>query len=290
MHLKYFLRLCFFWIVFLISITSRAALAVSYSLVVSVSEGGGVTSSDLAGFTCVQNVCTTLVPAGSSVRVNANALSGYVFKNWDDACTGTDPSICTLQINSNTSLSAYFRPVMRTLKTTASSGGGIISLSANVNCSENTCYQRYLLGTNLTLTALPLQGYTFTGWGDSCSSRTASDCRVTMDAYKSVSAFFAPITSSTPSSVQLQWQLPAQREDGTQLLANEIKQQVIYYGKSSGVYSDSITVSSTVDGFPQQSLVIDGLERGLVYYFAGVTIDANGLTSRLSNEVSRVVE
>ncbi|HEX4974651.1 MAG TPA: hypothetical protein VFV48_02090 [Pseudomonadales bacterium] len=289
MHLKIFLRLCFFWIVFLISIASKAALADSYSLTVSVSEGGRLTSPDLADFACGQGVCTISVPAGSSVRMTANALTGYSFKNWDGACTGTNPTACTLQINGNTNLSAYFKPVMRTLKTTASSGGGIISLSANINCYQSICYTNFLSGTTLTLSALPLKGYTFTGWGGACSG-AASDCRITMDAYKSVSANFVASTSSTPTAVQLQWTLPTQREDGSLLSTGEITQQVIYFGKSSGVYSGSVVVPSGAGGLVPQSLVIEGLDRGLVYYFAGVTIDAKGLTSRLSNEISRLVQ
>lgn len=290
MSLKFFLRLSFLWIFLLFSSTSKAAsIASSYSLTFSVSAGGVLTSPDLAGFTCNQSTCKVVVPAGSSVRVVPAALSSYRFKNWDGACTGNDATACTIQINSDTSLYAYFRPVERTLKTTASAGGGVVSLAANINCTENTCYQRFLLGTNLMLSALPLRGYTFTGWSGSCSG-TASDCRITMDAYKAVDAHFAPITSSAPSSVQLQWTLPTQREDGTALAAKDIKQHVIYYGKSSGVYSDSVTVSAGAGGLVPQSLVIEGLERGLVYYFAGITVDMNGLPSKFSKEVSRMIE
>ncbi len=289
MFLKNFIRLSFCLFVVLVSMAGQALAASAYSLTVSVSVGGQVSSPHLSGFTCIENTCKTVVPAGATIKFVPTELSSYRFKNWDGACTGTDDTACTVQVNSDTSLYAYFRPVERTLKTAVSTGGSVVSLAANINCTEQTCYERFLLDTELTLSALPLRGYTFTGWSGSCSG-TASDCRITLDAYKAVGAHFAPITSSTPSSVQLQWTLPTKREDGTALAAKDIKQHVIYYGKSSGVYSGSITVSAGADGLVPQSLAIQGLESGLVYYFAGITVDMNGLPSKFSTEISRMIE
>jgi hypothetical protein len=73
--------------------------------------------------------------------------------------------------------------------TLAGSGSGIvISDPTGIDCGTD-CTQTYAADTNITLTATPAAGSTFTGWSGACSG--TETCTVTMDANKSVTATFA---------------------------------------------------------------------------------------------------
>lgn len=282
-----FVRVNLFLFSLLLAAWCEAENLVTYKLSVSVVQGGQVTSPDLSGFTCVQGFCTVSVPAGRTVKLSPSALYGYKFKSWSGGCSGTDPNACVGQINADTLVTADFRPIERTLKTTATVGGSVISLAGGINCVESICYDRFLLGGELTLTALPRLGYTFAGWSDACGG-VQSDCRLTVDSYKAVTANFVAATQQT-SSLELRWLTPTLREDGSSLAANEIKQHTIYYGKTSGVYDHAVTVPASAGGLVPTRIVINGLQSGVNYYFAGITVDTRGLSSQLSTEISRVV-
>ena len=84
-----------------------------------------------------------------------------------------------------------------------------------------------------------------------------------------------------PECKEITWTAPTQREDGAQLLPAEIAEYVIYYGKESGVYDGSKRTAVL-----NMSCSDLGLPSG-VSHIAGLTIDTNGLTSQLSNEITR---
>jgi hypothetical protein len=56
----------------------------------------------------------------------------------------------------------------------------------------------------------------------------------------------------------------------------------VFYGTSSGNYTDCITVNST-----QTSCEVTGLQGGNTYYFAVKAVDASGQESEFSSEVSK---
>lgn len=282
-----FVRLSLFLFSLFLASWCGAENLVTYKLSISVAQGGQVTSPDLSGFTCNQGTCTVSVPAGSTVKLSSKALYGYKFKSWSGGCSGTDPNACVGQINADTLVKAYFSPIEHTLKTTATVGGSVMSLVGGINCVENICYNRLRLDSELTLTALPRLGYTFAGWSNACGG-VQSDCRLKMDSYKAVTANFVVATQQI-SSLELRWSTPTLREDGSSLTAGEIKQHTIYYGKTSGVYDHAVTVLAAAGGLIPTSIVINGLQSGVNYYFAGITVDTRGLSSQLSTEISRVV-
>ncbi len=67
-------------------------------------------------------------------------------------------------------------------------GGTITSDTGGIVCGA-TCNANFATGTSVTLTAIPVTGYQFSGWGGACFGY-GNSCTLTMDAAKSVSAKF----------------------------------------------------------------------------------------------------
>jgi len=68
--------------------------------------------------------------------------------------------------------------------------GTVTSNPSGINCGA-TCSASFVPGTNVTLTATPDSGSTFSGWSGGGCSGTQTTCQVTMDSDKTVSATFA---------------------------------------------------------------------------------------------------
>ena len=69
-------------------------------------------------------------------------------------------------------------------------GSGVVSSSPPGISCPGTCEEAFLQGTSVTLSATPLAGSTFMGWGGACTGTVP--CVVTMDAAKSATATFTP--------------------------------------------------------------------------------------------------
>jgi uncharacterized repeat protein (TIGR02543 family) len=67
-------------------------------------------------------------------------------------------------------------------------GTGTVVFNPGSTCGD-TCSDTYAAGSTITLTVIPDESSTFTGWGGACSG--TGNCVVTLDADKSVSATFA---------------------------------------------------------------------------------------------------
>ena len=73
--------------------------------------------------------------------------------------------------------------------------GTITSSPSGIDCGS-TCSASFNSSTNITLTATPKTGSTFSGWSGACTG-TSTTCTITMDASKNVTATFLP-----PSGLQ----------------------------------------------------------------------------------------
>jgi YVTN family beta-propeller protein len=115
--------------------------------------------------------------AGTVVTLTATPAANFQFAGWSGACTG---SSCSVTMDAAKSVTATFtvKQFMLTL-TTVGSG----TITANPLPVGGT----YGAGTVVTLTATPAANFQFAGWSGAC---TGSNCSVTMDAAKSVTATF----------------------------------------------------------------------------------------------------
>jgi len=87
-------------------------------------------------------------------------------------------------------------------------GSGTVhsSPSPDIQCFSGVCSQYYANGAAVTLSATPANGFTFTGWGDSCSG--AGLCQVTMNGAKVVKAVFTA-TGDSIAPVLTTFSMPA---------------------------------------------------------------------------------
>ncbi|NOY64499.1 MAG: fibronectin type III domain-containing protein [Nitrospirae bacterium] len=98
----------------------------------------------------------------------------------------------------------------------------------------------------------------------------------------SVSLFlFIFVNPAFSAEVTLSWDPPVENIDGTPLV--DLAGYKIYYGTSSGVYTNVLDVKDTT------TYTITGLPEGFTYYFAVTAYDIYGNESEFSNEVSKTI-
>jgi uncharacterized repeat protein (TIGR01451 family) len=93
------------------AVTANFALGVKLSVALSGGGSGSVTSTDNA-ISCGNSGgnCSSLYLPGTSVSLTATPAGSAVFGGWSGACTGTDPNVCSVTMNSVQSVTASFNP------------------------------------------------------------------------------------------------------------------------------------------------------------------------------------
>jgi len=154
-----------------------------------VAGGSGTVVSSPPGIDCGTD-CNEDFADGTEVTLTATPAAGSSFGGWGGACQGTDPS-CTVVMTRAWSLTATFEPVGTTyllsVETQGSGGGVVISSPPGIECGVN-CYEPYLSGTSVMLTAEANPDSEFSGWQGICSG--LGDCNLHMNADLSVQATF----------------------------------------------------------------------------------------------------
>lgn len=146
---------------------------VKYTLTVNSGVGGSVSS---AGGSYNE---------GQSVTITATPNSEYVFVNWSNGSTDNPLSIT---VNSNQTITANFEKRKYPL-TVSITGSGTVSeeiISAGKSTTE------YTSGSVIRLTAIPSDGWEFSGWNGSVSS-TENPIELTVNESKSIEATFTRV-------------------------------------------------------------------------------------------------
>ncbi|HEX3240950.1 MAG TPA: hypothetical protein VHR18_12565 [Solirubrobacterales bacterium] len=158
--------------------------------------GTGVVECEVAS---VKGACAASYPNGTVVKVIGTANAGSEFAGFSSgtgsagACTGTAP--CTFTITANSTLTATFNLIPRTLTVTkAGAGGGTIE--CEVASVLGPCAASYPNGTSVKVIATPNAGSQFAGFSGgtgSASSCTTSPCTFTIEANSTLTATFTLI-------------------------------------------------------------------------------------------------
>jgi hypothetical protein len=102
------------------------------------------------------------------------------------------------------------------------------------------------------------------------------------EATRSLPAFAITVNAITTGSATLSWTPPTQNTDGSAL--TNLRGYKIYWGRSSGSYTSSVTLSTP----GLATFVVEGLTSGR-WYFAASAVSSSGVESPLSNEASKTI-
>src|SRR6185312_2148846 len=172
--------------------------------VADTGAGSGIVTSAPTGINCPQT-CTANFDSGDQITLTAAAAVGSSFTGWAGSCSGATTT-CATSLNANSSVTAAFAslpPPPQQIQLTVSEigTGTVASAPAGVNCPQ-TCTANFDSGTQITLTATPANGFSFSGWAGSCSGSTTT-CVITATANSSVAATFGSTQPPPPQQVQL---------------------------------------------------------------------------------------
>ena len=159
--------------------------------VIRSGAGIGSVSSTPPGISCGTD-CSEPYDSSSSVTLTATAASGSTFFGWI-GCDSVSGATCTVTMRTARTVTATFdlqRFVLTVNKTGLASGQGRVDSSpTGISCGTD-CYEPYVIGTVVTLTATPAM--LVTGWSG-CDTVSGAKCTVTMGSARSVAASFAGV-------------------------------------------------------------------------------------------------
>lgn len=165
---------------------------------VSVSKtGSGTVTSSPPGINCGSD-CSENFPSIDNadyqpINLTATANPGWEFGGWGGACSGTGGcTIHPLIAGVGQSVSATFTiiPAPNYPVTVGKTGSGTVTSSpGGIDCGS-TCSASFDTGSSVSLSASPVAGWSFGGWGGACSG--TGGCTLTIDEPKSVTAAFNP--------------------------------------------------------------------------------------------------
>ena len=141
---------------------------------------------------------------GTSVTLEAGASGSAVFTGWDGDCQGVET--CTLVMSSDRTVTADFKETFslqvdgtQESPTLVAVERGTVRISDPGNAPDN----RYIDGTQVTLTAEARTAFAFDSWGGDCGG-AASTCVLTMDSDKAVTTSFIQSFALTVNDVPVE--------------------------------------------------------------------------------------
>jgi len=214
-----------------------------YTLTVNVTPTNGGTVS--------RNPSGTSYKAGSKVAVTATPSNGYRFTGWSGASNDTAVTV-TITMDDNQTLTANF------VSTSANTATYTLSVNVTPANSGNILREpnkvRYNAGETVTVTADPMDGYTFTGWTGNVN-KTDNSVTITMNGNMTLNANFQQNTYSLSVNAN-----PTQ---GGTVSRNP--------QKSAYTYGEEVTVTAT----PATGYAFDGYTGAVTSTSAGVTVIMN---------------
>ena len=165
--------------------------------------GGGTCTASGSGN--ISQAVSLPVGATLTYTVNATIIAGSGTSSVVNTATvATTGGIVDPDSTNNTAVDTDTIGTLRTLTVTklgVTSAGSIVTTPAAISCGTGctSATADFLDGSQVQLTAAPITGATFVGWGGACSG-TATTCTLTMTGAQSVTATFVGAAASTTVS------------------------------------------------------------------------------------------
>jgi Divergent InlB B-repeat domain len=162
-------------------------------------SGSGTVTSSPEGIDCGSE-CEAEFEAGETVTLTAEASIGSEFAGWEGCDEEPSEDECEVTMEEARAVTATFEPkppseFALTVSLAGTGSGSVASSPAGIDCGID-CSDAYASGTEVTLTATPATGSTFSGWSGACAGTGA--CKVTMSATRSVTATFTKESTPPP--------------------------------------------------------------------------------------------
>ena len=167
---------------------SGTAVSVTYALTITKGGvGSGSVTSVPTGISCGAD-CAENYAASTNVTLTATPTTGSTFTGWSGACSGTGS--CVVTMDAAKSVTATFAIATYPLTVSTSGSGSVTSVPTGISRGAD-CAENFSFGTNVTLTATPTSGWSFTGWSGACSG--TGSCVVSMTDATAVVATFSTL-------------------------------------------------------------------------------------------------
>ena len=173
------------------SVTANFAL-VTFTLEVELEGSGSGTVTAPEDINC-PSVCAGSYSEGETVTLTASASLGSEFVEWEGCDEEPSATKCKVTMGEDRAVVAVFdlepgpSEFSLTVSPAGTGSGTVTSSPAGINCGID-CSEAFAAGTEVTLTATPATGSTFSGWSGACTGTGA--CKVTMSATRGVTATF----------------------------------------------------------------------------------------------------
>lgn len=194
-------------LVFALSATQAASQPVETGTI-EILQGGtghGTITSRPAGIDCTidasgaTGACTATFPAGTKVRLRADAADNSKFEGWAPNSSCPRGSSVIVEAGATHICQPVFsltEPPEFLLQSGIEGSGNVTSSPPGIDCTFDSdqglltgaCGALFPNGATVTLTATPLAGWTFAGW--SGDDRDCNDGIVTMDSFLRCTATF----------------------------------------------------------------------------------------------------
>jgi len=163
-------------------------------------SGSGTVTSSPSGINC-GGECEAEYEEGKTVTLTASASLGSEFVEWEGCDAEPSATKCEVTIEEDRVVVAVFElepppsEFALTVSLAGTGSGTVTSSPSGINCGID-CSEAFASGTEVTLTATPATGSTFSGWSGACAGTGA--CKVTMSATRSVTATFTKESPPPP--------------------------------------------------------------------------------------------
>ena len=127
--------------------------------------------------------------SGTSARLEAVPASGYSFDGWSGDLSGSD-NPASIVMTCNNKITANFSQIMHTMT---------VKVTGNGSTTPSVGTHNYDEGTEVTITAIPDNGWQFDSWSGDVADPDSATTTVTMGSGKTFAANFSQIQPSEPS-------------------------------------------------------------------------------------------